>query len=385
MPPLYLTFALMLCCFSSISSARVVLSLFALDLGASPSAVGMLVATFYAFPLMLSWQVGVLSDRLGSRWLLLFGASCGACGMLIPYFFPVLPALYVAGFTIGLSFTFYNVLLQNLVGLLSTSDNRTRNFSNSSMFGAATLFIGPLIGGFAIDHSGYAQACLYSTALASTAVALLAIWGKALPGSQRQAAPRGSVRDMLRDPGMLRILLTSSLVQMGQDLFQFYLPIYGHGIGMSASAIGGVLASFAAAYFVVRIIMPKLIARLGEETLLGYSFYVAAAGFVLVPFFTSEVALAMVAFMFGCGMGCGQPITTMLLFSRSAAGRSGETFGLRQTANNVVRVTAPTVFGFIASVLGLFSVFGISALLMAIGGALTHPRKGTPPPPRDGS
>ena len=378
-PPLYLTFALMLFCFSSVSSARVVLSLYALDLGATPSAVGLLVATFYALPLVLSWPAGVLSDRLGSRWLLLFGTACGACGMLIPFFFRVLPALYVAGFTLGLSFTFYNVLLQNLVGLLSTPENRTRNFSNSSMFGATTLFIGPLIGGFAIDHAGHANACLASMGLALTAFTLLAVWGGALPGGHRKEAASGSVRDMLKDPGMLRILLTSSLVQMGQDLFQFYLPIYGHGIGLSASAIGVVLASFAAAYFVIRIIMPRLIGWLGEETLLGYSFFVAAAGFMLVPFFQSEFALAAVAFTFGCGMGCGQPITTMLLFSRSAEGRSGETFGLRQTTNNVVRVTSPTVFGYIASLFGLFSVFGISALLMAVGGALTASRKGRSP------
>ena len=78
MPPLYLTFALMTCCFSSISSARVILSLNALELGATPSAVGLLVATFYTFPLLLSWPVGVLSDRLGSRWLLFAGAACGA-------------------------------------------------------------------------------------------------------------------------------------------------------------------------------------------------------------------------------------------------------------------------------------------------------------------
>ena len=118
MPPLYLTFALMTCCFSSISSARVILSLNALELGATPSAVGLLVATFYTFPLLLSWPVGVLSDRLGSRWLLFGGAACGACGMLAPVFFRSLAALYVAGFAIGFAFTFYNVLLQNLVGQL---------------------------------------------------------------------------------------------------------------------------------------------------------------------------------------------------------------------------------------------------------------------------
>ena len=65
--PLYLTFALMLFCFSSITSARLVLSLFARNLGAEPSAVGLLVATFYVLPTVLAWPIGRHSDRIGSR------------------------------------------------------------------------------------------------------------------------------------------------------------------------------------------------------------------------------------------------------------------------------------------------------------------------------
>ena len=372
--PLYLTYALALFCFSGVASARVLLSLYALNLGAQPSAVGLLVATFFAFPLVLSWPVGMLSDRVGSRWLLLFGTLCGAGGMLIPYFVRELPALYFAGTMIGLSFAFSNVLLQNLVGILSKPHERAKNFSNSSLVGSTSNFIGPLVAGFAIDHSGYTVACLYVAALAITAAAMLVVWGKVLPGGRRYAASTGSIRDTLADPAILRILVTSSLVQVGQDLYQFYLPIYGHGIGLSASAIGAVLATFAGASFVVRVIMPGLIARLGEETLLAYSFYLAAMGFMLVPFFKIAMALGAISFMFGLGMGCGQPITTMLLFDRSAEGRSGETLGLRQTANNIMRVTAPTLFGFIASAFGLFPVFAISALMMGAGGVITRPR-----------
>ena len=40
-----------------------------------------------------------------------------------------------------------------------------------------------------------------------------------------------------------------------------------------------------------------------------------------------------------------------------------------------VPITAPPVFGFIASVAGLFLVFGISAVLMGIGGVLTGTRR----------
>ena len=373
--PLYLTFTLMLFGFGSISSARVALSLYALDLGASASAVGILVGSLYVFPLLISWPVGRYSDRVGSRWLLLLGAACGGGAMLIPYFVRELAALYVASTLLGISFTLYNVLLPNLVGLLSEPNERPRNFSNASLVGATTLFAGPLLAGIAIDLSGHAAACLYLVTLSAAAGVVLVAWGGMLPGGGRCAESAGSIRDTLADPAMLRILATSSLVQVGQDLYQFYIPVYGYGIGLSASAIGGLLATLAAASFVVRFFLPWLVARLGDERVLAFSFYVTAIGFGLVPFFESVVMLAVVSFLFGLGMGCGQPITTMLIFSRSAAGRSGETLGLRQSVNNAMRVSGPAVFGFVATAFGLPPVFWISAIMMGGGGILSRPRR----------
>jgi len=361
--------------FGSISSARVALSLYALDLGASASAVGILVGSLYVFPLLISWPVGRYSDRVGSRWLLLLGAACGGGAMLIPYFVRELAALYVASTLLGISFTLYNVLLPNLVGLLSEPHERPRNFSNASLVGATTLFAGPLLAGIAIDLSGHAAACLYLVTLSAAAGVVLVAWGGMLPGGGRRAESAGSIRDTLADPAMLRILATSSLVQVGQDLYQFYIPVYGYGIGLSASAIGGLLATLAAASFVVRFFLPWLVARLGDERVLAFSFYVTAIGFGLVPFFESVVMLAVVSFLFGLGMGCGQPITTMLIFSRSAAGRSGETLGLRQSVNNAMRVSGPAVFGFVATAFGLPPVFWISAIMMGGGGILSRPRR----------
>ena len=373
--PLYLTFALMLFGFSSISSARVALSLYALDLGASASAVGILAGSLYVFPLLISWPVGRYSDRVGSRWLLLLGAACGGGAMLIPYFVRELAALYAASMLLGIAFTLYNVLLPNLVGLLSKPNERARDFSNASLVGSTTLFVGPLLAGIAIDLSGHAAACLYLVALWAAAGAVLVAWGGMLPAGGRTTKSAGSIRDTLAAPAMLRILLTSSLVQVGQDLYQFYIPVYGHGVGLSASAIGGLLATCAAASFVVRFFLPWLVARFGEERVLGFSFYLAAIGFGLVPCFESIVVLTVVSFMFGLGMGCGQPITTMLIFSRSADGRSGETFGLRQSVNNAMRVSAPAVSGLVAAAFGLPPVFWISAILMGGGGILSRPRR----------
>ena len=370
---LTLTYALMLFGFASFTSARTLLSLYALNLGAEPAAVGLLVATFFVFPLALSWPIGIFSDRVGSRWPLLFGTICGMLAMLVPYFWRVLPALYFAGAMTGLAFCFYNVLLQNLVGVLAKPHERARNFSNASLVGATSNFLGPLLGGFALDHMGSAVACLFVAGLPFVGSVLLVIWGGILPGAPNKAATPASIRGPLADKGIVRILATSSLVQAGQDLFQFYIPVYGYAIGMSASIIGSLLAIYAFASFVVRFAMPRLVSRLGEERLLAYSFCLAALGFLLIPFFESVVPLAIVCFTFGLGMGCGQPITTMMMFSSSTEGRSGEALGLRQTVNNVMRVSAPAVFGLVASAFGLLPVFWINALMMGAGGWITRP------------
>jgi MFS family permease len=373
---LRLTFALMLFGFCSISSARVALSLYALDLGATPAKVGLVVATLYVFPLLISWPVGRYADRVGSRWLILAGALCGICAMSIPFFVHDVAAMYAAGTLLGFSFAIYNVLLQNIVGLLSPPEARARNFGNASLIGAASAFSGPLLAGIAVDHAGHAAACLYLGLLSVIVSVLVTLRGHLLPtGSRGPGGAAGGLRAALGDRDMLRILATSSLVQLGQDLYQFYIPVYGHGIGLSGSAIGGVLANFAAAAFCVRFLMPRLIARLGEERVLGHSFCLAAAGFLLVPFFENVAALCALSFMFGLGMGCGQPITTMLIFSRSAEGRSGETLGLRQTVNNVLRVSGPASFGLVATAFGLPPVFWLSGLMMAGGGLLTRTKR----------
>src|SRR5262249_50706764 len=114
-------------------------------------------------------------------------------------------------------------------------------------------------------------------------------------------------------------------------------------------------------------IMPRLIAKFGEERVLVFAFAVGAVGFALVPLSKTAIALAVVTFMFGFATGCGHPITTMLMFSRSPEGRSGESFGLRQTVTNLTRVSGPPLFGYIVTAVGLTPVFWINAALMGLG------------------
>jgi MFS family permease len=373
-PPIYLTLALTFFNFTGNNSMRVLLTLYALHLGASATAVGVIGGLLFVFPVLLSWVVGGLADRKAARKLLLFAATCAAGSLLLMYFFPTLPVFYAAAALNGLALSFFHVTLQNLIGNLSAPDKRARNFANFSMIGATTSFFGPLLAGLSIDHFGYGWACLATASLSLVVISLVLWQGHHLPPARGRAKAEATPRTLL-DRGMVVMLITGGLVQLGYDLFQFYVPIHGHEIGLSASAIGGVLATLAIAAFIVRNFLAKLSERYPGEKLLMWVFLTGAVGFALVPFTSNAYVLAAVAFLFGLGMGIGIPLTVILMFANSSDGRSGQMLGIRLTVNNTVRMSGPMAFGAIGAVVGVSAVFWILAGVMITGALLARSQK----------
>ena len=88
---IYFTFILSFFMLISVKTGRVIITLYALKLGAQPCAIGVLAALFSVLPTALSWEVGRFSDRFGSRWPLMLCTAAGALGMLVSYVMPGLP------------------------------------------------------------------------------------------------------------------------------------------------------------------------------------------------------------------------------------------------------------------------------------------------------
>jgi len=377
--PLSLNFPYTLSLFTvnGIRGGRILLSLYALQLGASPITVGLLMATFSALPMMLAVQSGKVSDRFGPRWPLVFGIAGSAAGIVLPFFYQSIPALFVAAVMNGFAFTFYNVSLQNTIGLLSTAGTRVKNYANFSLVTSVANFTAPLLVGLSIDHFGHARSCIAVMLLAVVPVAMLVLWGGGLPkghGKPKKASA-GNLWQTIREPSVWKVLLISSLLISGIDLFNFYMPVYAHGLGLSATTIGFILSSYAAAAFTVRMLLPWLIKRFSMQGVLVMAFFIAAGGFILIPMFQNPVILCIIAFVFGLGASCGQPITMSLSFSNASEGRSGEAMGVRMTVNHLTRVVGPMIFGTIGSVFGLVAVFWANAALLTAGGMMTRSGK----------
>ncbi|HET9664414.1 MAG TPA: MFS transporter [Burkholderiales bacterium] len=374
MPAIYLVTLFTLIAQGAHMGSRMVASLFAIELGANPLLIGILISSYSAFPLLLAVYSGRVSDRFGARRPMIAGTAILACGLILPYLWPALPALYVSAVLIGIGFIFYNVSAQNLAGALGPLEERTRNFSTLGLGYSGGHMVGPLLGGYAIDHWGHTYAYLVYAALILLALALLLGSRKFDIGARAAAEDRKSTLKLLDNPPLRRAILISGLVVTGWDLYGFYVPIYGHSIGLSASTIGVILGAFAVASFVVRIGLPLFTRRYGVETVLSVAMFAGASAFLPFPFIEFVPALLALSFCIGLALGCGQPLTLNIVYNRSPPGRSGEVTGLRLTINNITHLGVPLAAGALGTAFGVAPVFWVSALILTTSGWLSRER-----------
>lgn len=342
--------------------SKIVVSLYALQLGASQFTIGILAALYATVPLLLAIYAGKLTDTRGTRWPLFGGSLVMMLGMLTSYLWPGMAAMFVTAILAGAAFVFFNVAVQTLTGGLGNVEARARNFSLLSIGYSISTFIGPVSAGVAIDHLGHTHAFLMLAGFTLLPITgLLLGKGYNFVGG-RKNEPGRSALDLLRLPPLRAIVIVSGLLVAAWDLFAFYLPVYAHSLRFSATTIGLIMGVFAVAAFVTRFTIPYLLKRWRSERVMFACILLAAAAFAVLPMHTSLFFMLPVVFCLGLGLGCGQPLSMMLAFNRSPAGREGEVTGLRLTANNVARVAIPVLVGALGSTLGAAPVFWLSAL-----------------------
>ena len=211
-------------------------------------------------------------------------------------------------------------------------------------------------------------------AVISLAVVLLALaFPRLVPprGEHHDEREKRRALDLLKEAPLRRTLIMSGVALTGIELFSFYMPVYGQSIGLSATRIGLVLSSYAAAAFVVRLAMQDLARRFTEAGVLTGSLFIATATYALFPFLSGAPMLVLTAFLLGLGLGSAQPLTIMLTYHHAPAGRSGEALGMRLTVNKITQISIPLVFGGIGAVFGLAPVFWANAAFLLAGGIVS--------------
>lgn len=377
---------------------RLMIGYRALDEGAGPAFLGLLASSFALPALVAALPAGRAADRRGGTVLAFAGLLIAAAGILSMLLVPGLTVLLVASMLVG----FGHLLV--IVGQQSFVAHVSRGGSSDGAFGTLTAAasVGQLIGPPAVTIIASLGAT-GNPARPDTTLGLLVCMGfsvLALPvyfrlrpidrnlrhlrrtGTQEtQSAPT-----VFRTPGLWRSLLVSGAVLVTVDLMYAFVPVWATEQGISATAVGLLLALRAAISVVSRVGLTRLIARFGRKALLVVSISAAALGLLALPLVGLHGAI-IVMIGLGLGLGIPQPITMAWVISLTDASRHGAALGLRMTVNRFAQITLPIAVGTFAGPLGVLGIFWANAAVLAgalviVAGSATG--KGSTPPPTDG-
>lgn len=347
----------------------------ALELGLAPSLLGVLSASFALVPLFLALAVGRAADRHGERLPLLGGAALvlvSAVGFAT--LADSLPALAAWSAVLGLGHLLTMVGQQSLVATLAGPGRSDVAFGRYAFAASAGQALGPgtiaaLSGAAALPDTGR----LFVAGAAGSLLLLGATF--LLPaGRARRAAgvaERPRVVGVLTLPGLGPAVLASLTVIAAIDLLVVYLPALGAERGISASAVGVLLALRAGASMVSRLGLGRLVAAVGRLRLLAASLVTSGLAVALIPVSMPLALLGAVVVLAGLALGIGQPLTMSWVAQAAPEHLRATALSLRLTGNRLGQVALPSAVGLVAAASGAGGVLWATAVALAAVGVVT--------------
>jgi MFS family permease len=333
---------------------RVTASLWVLDRGFGEWTVGLLQSLFAVAPVGLSLWAGRLADRFGFHRPVGIGAVMGFAGAvaaLLASLFQLLPLMALSCLLCGGAVAVAAVAIQREAGLMAADASQLKRvFSWVALGPALSNAVAPVAAGLLMDHAGFSWAFALGVLLPVAAWALaLRVPRHTPPPSRSSGGKPLPAWDLLRDPALRHLLVINVAMSACWDAHSFVVPVIGHAKALSASGIGLVLGSFAAAATLVRLAIVRWAHRLDEMKALRSAITVAMAVLLIYAWLPGMVGLMVGSAILGMALGSVQPMVLAKLHQVTPPDRHGQALGLRGLASNSATVAMPMGFGMLAS------------------------------------
>ena len=353
----------------------------ALELDVPTAALGAVAASFALAPLALALPSGQLVDRVGERIVMVAGALLMTASCVVAALAGDVAAVVAASALLGTGHLLSVVAEQAWVANRADPDRYDAAFGSYTFAVSIGQTAGPALLLLAGSDTVPDTRPLFVGAVAATALLLLA---SAVVRPTARHVPDGTqrpdrLRSLVRLPGLLRLLLVSSVVLTTVDITLVYLPALGAEREVAAGVVGALLAVRAAASTVSRFFVGRLSARLGRRRLLLGSLALSTAALALVPVPMPVPVLAVVMALLGLGLGVGQPLTMAWLAESTPPGARGRAMSLRLSANRLGQVLLPSGLGLVAVGSGAGGVLWLSAGVLAAAGLAARRISSTTP------
>lgn len=320
--------AIGLTCFLGVYMRIPVLPLFAAELGAGTTQIGLINAAFMLSAGLLAVPSGLLSDRIGNRPVLLAGLLLmSLASFLIPWSSgPLMLGVVYLLFGAGLSAV--TPTMMSVVGRIAPRSHLGRAYSWYTTAVYISMTLGPAVGGVLAGIWGVKQLFFLSGSLIF--LALLAsvrfLPGTDVGGSGEQAA--GIPTSLMKNRRLLAALAGTLGGCFGFGMFISFLPVYAHAQGFKPGQIGIIFASQAVVNTLLRIPLGHLCDKVERGVMSAVGLAVCAAALVLTGMNSTMLGLSVCAGFLGLGMGISFTALSAMTAAVLPQGQRGLGMGL---------------------------------------------------------
>jgi DHA1 family multidrug resistance protein-like MFS transporter len=351
-----------------------VLSLFARSLGASPEAIGFIVAASTLTGVFLKWPAGALSDLYDRRWLLLVGLLAFALPPFCYLLVTDVPWLIALRFVHGMATAVFAPIALAVVADL-------RREARGAAYGAYTAatqagaMLGPLLGGWLLLTGGFSAAFVTAGTLGVIAVLLFFLMRlpPQVPHIATGVGATAVLHDMTRGArtvlGNVHVVVTSATDgarQVANGALMAFLPIYAVGIGLDAAQAGVLFGVQSVTSFASRPTMGWVSDRIGRRPLILLGLVVCAGSLAAIPFTTLFVGLIALSALFGFGEAIVNASAAALVADLSELKTLGSAMGMQGAIMDIGHASGPILSGVLIGALGFQLAFPIIAGLVLV-------------------
>ncbi|HRX17483.1 MAG TPA: MFS transporter [Gemmatimonadales bacterium] len=316
----------------------------AASLGASPTLIGILVASYSAVQLLLAPVWGRVSDRIGRRPVLLLGLTGSAVSYVVFALAGSWPLLLLSRLLDGGSGATTNVA-QAWLADETTPERRSRAMGQVGAAVGLGFIVGPILGGITATRgvalTGWVAAAI---TLVNLVVAMVAL----PPAPPRREAP-GAIPAAAGRHQLLVPLAVLFLATLAFTVMYVVFPLWGEAtVGADRSTVG---YWFAFIGFITALtqggILGRLVSRLGEAGTTRIGAGLLAAGLMCIATTAGGPAWQFygVLALLGAGYGLAGPPMLGLISRATGAHRQGRVLGVAQSVASMARIVGPVVAG----------------------------------------
>jgi MFS transporter, DHA1 family, solute carrier family 18 (vesicular amine transporter), member 1/2 len=343
-------------------------------LGASPTVIGLLFASFGLSVLVTSMPIGAVSDRVGRRLPLVAGLIVLAVAAVVFALADSLPWLFAARLAQGAADAVTWVVGLAVVADLYDNEERGRMMGLVMAGNSVGFLLGPTIGGSLYELGGARLPYLALAALALLTAAALAFVRLPDHLEEREPAPLGT---LLRVPAVavcsLAVIIGGGTIAMLEPVLSLHLAA---SLGLGPARIGLIFGVGAAVSIVFHPVFGRLADRLGGRRV---TFWGLAGIGAFLPALTLPQTFSTMATIYAIGV---LPITALVSPSlaymadatTAIGGRSsGAAYGIYNFAWAVGILAGPALGGFVYEQLGFATLIWIwAAAMLAVTGLLAR-------------